>query len=228
MPYLSGIIVLLWLLPLLAWSAPRAVANEFGRTVNFGQLGISPPQIASPVVTREAVLNGAAQWEKAYNAGDVAALAELYAEDAIALFSPSELVGRENIAAVIRLARMQRASVFDFESLAVATGGNIAYDIGRYSITPLGLATPVTGIYVLTWERTFTELRITAHILRPNPAAAVAQQSEQSNNAASAEAASRQLQLRLQQMIQRNHDEAMQRAIKRLGSRPCEYSYNGC
>jgi uncharacterized protein (TIGR02246 family) len=123
-------------------------------------------------LSREAVLDAVAQWEEAVNAGDTAAVADFYAEDAMLLPPGAERIeGRENIEAFWQ-DLIKEGTEIDLGSVAVATGGDIAYEIGTFSLTMPEAAEPITGKYIWTWERTDAgELRVTADIWNTNAAA---------------------------------------------------------
>ncbi len=126
---------------------------------------------AAQELSREAVLDAATKWEEAVNAGDVAAVAEVYAEDAMLLPPGSERIeGRENIEAFWQ-DLVKEGTEIDLESVDVATGGDIAYEIGTFSLTMPDAAEPITGKYIWTWKQTDAgEPKVTADIWNTNAA----------------------------------------------------------
>ena len=127
---------------------------------------------AAQDLSREAVLDAVAKWEEAINAGDAAAVAGFYAEDALLLPPEADRIeGRENIEAFWR-DFLKEGTEFDLESVDVATGGDIAHEIGTFSLTVPNADAPITGKYIWTWERTDAgELKVTADIWNTNAAA---------------------------------------------------------
>ncbi len=105
-------------------------------------------------LSRDAVLDAVAKWEEAVNAGDAAAAAEFYAEDAVLMPPGAERIeGRENIEAFWR-DFLKDGPKLDVETLDVATGGGIAYEVGTVTVTMPGAEAPLTGKYIWTWEGT--------------------------------------------------------------------------
>lgn len=97
------------------------------------------------------------QWEEAANRGDAAAIAGLYTDDGALLPPNSEIVqGRENIQQALQAFVDAGMTNVDFTRVAAGTSGDLAYEIGRYSLDlrPQGGA-PVTdtGKYVIVARR---------------------------------------------------------------------------
>ena len=109
---------------------------------------------AAQELSREAVLDVVAKWEEAVNAGDAAAVADFYTEDAMLLPPGADRIeGRENIEAFWR-DFLKEGTEFDLESVEVATGGDIAHEIGTFSLTMPNADAPITGKYIWTWRQT--------------------------------------------------------------------------
>ena len=108
--------------------------------------------VAQEGLSREAMLDAVAKWQEAVNAGDAAAAAEFYAEDAVLMPPGAERIeGRENIEAFWR-DFLKGGAKLDTETLDAATGGGIGYEVGTVSVTMPGADAPLAGKYIWTWE----------------------------------------------------------------------------
>lgn len=105
----------------------------------------------------EAIRNNLDAWEAAFDAGDGKALADLYTEDAVLLPPGAERVeGRGKIAEFWQGAIDSGLEDPDLEAVEVVESGDLAYEVGRLSITAPGEdgePTPVSGKYVVIWQR---------------------------------------------------------------------------
>lgn len=118
----------------------------------------APPQGGGSDVAqaREAIEGVDREWEQAANRGDAAGLAALYTDDAYFLAPNMELVqGRENIRQTLQAFIDAGMSSVDFTSVDVGVSGELAYEVGRYSleIGPEGQRVTDTGKYVIVARR---------------------------------------------------------------------------
>jgi uncharacterized protein (TIGR02246 family) len=113
------------------------------------------------------------QWADLYNAGDIAALADLYLEDAVLYGNTGQvLAGRAAIQAALQAAHdsapgaMTRQSLNETEVL-----GDTAYDIGTYTVTDASGAVLARGYFLTVLKRTEGGWRIYRQIdnLEPSP-----------------------------------------------------------
>jgi poly(hydroxyalkanoate) depolymerase family esterase/uncharacterized protein (TIGR02246 family) len=118
---------------------------------------------AAEELPREALSKAAAEWEAAFNAGDSKAVAAMYADHAILLPPGAEQVqGRENIDAFWENFIAEGTEIH-LTPVRVDMMEDIAYEIGRFSVT--GAGQPITGKYIWLWEGTSNgALKITADI----------------------------------------------------------------
>ena len=97
------------------------------------------------------------QFIQAFNKGDAAAVANMYTMSARVLPPNSEMVeGRANIQKYWQDAITAGLKIVSLEPVHVETQGNIAIEIGRYSLTVPGAGGTTTtdqGKYVVIWKR---------------------------------------------------------------------------
>jgi uncharacterized protein (TIGR02246 family) len=136
--------------------ALSAIACEKSTSEDNGTLAANTATAGAADLTqiRQAIEQVDAQWEAAANRGDAAATANLYADDARFMAPNSDIVqGRQNIQAAIQGLIDARVKNVDFTTVDVGASGDLAYEIGHYSldIQPQGVAKPITdkGKYVL-------------------------------------------------------------------------------
>lgn len=106
---------------------------------------------------RAAIEEQAARFEQAYNGGDVAAMAELYTEDAAVLPPGSARQdGREAIRGVWSGAMEQGLAELDLTVVEVYAAGDMATEVGTFTATAPGeggAKADVAGKYIVLWRR---------------------------------------------------------------------------
>ena len=131
-------------------------ATETGSTTEVGST--EEPSAVDPAAVRQAIEDGVAAWESAALAGDAAALAALYAEDAV-LQPPNapKAVGRAAIEA--GFAEMLTATPFTAidivtDASEVSESGDIAWAHGSYTSTNTVNGAPYedTGKWLAVYE----------------------------------------------------------------------------
>lgn len=110
------------------------------------------------------------QFAKAFNTGDIAAVADHYTEDATVLPPGAEMVmGRNAILAFWKSAAEQ---IGDIKLTAVDVkllGSNAAREIGTFSLRTRGSQPQeVTGKYVVVWEKVGTDWKLATDIWNSN------------------------------------------------------------
>lgn len=97
------------------------------------------------------------QWTTLWNAGELDKVVDLYAKDA--LYLPAHhapIHGRANIREYLRGSMPQGASDFVLQIDFIQRAGELAYDVGRYSITlpdGQGGTKRDRGRYLVIWQR---------------------------------------------------------------------------
>lgn len=126
----------------------------------LGLVGVVSMLGGGPVFAQgaeEAVKEGLDAWEAAFNAGDGKALADLYTEAAVLLPPGAERIeGRGKIAEFWQGAIDSGLADPDLEAVEVVESGDLAYEVGKLSITAPGEdgePTPVSGKYIVIWQR---------------------------------------------------------------------------
>lgn len=118
---------------------------------------------------RAALLESADRWEKGALAGDAAAVASLYSEDAV-LLAPGvpTAKGRAQIesalAAMFESAPATSVSI-DSDAITVSESGDLAYDVGTYTMagtTPAGEAWQDEGKYLAVLRNVGGEWKLVA------------------------------------------------------------------
>jgi uncharacterized protein (TIGR02246 family) len=106
---------------------------------------------------RRAIEANNKQFIEAFNKGDAAAVANMYAIDARVLPPNSEIVeGRANIQQFWQGAMSSGLKLVSLETMHVETQGNVAVEVGRYASTIPGAGGSTTtdkGKYVVAWKR---------------------------------------------------------------------------
>jgi len=125
--------------------------------VSIGLVSILGAGPAIAQSAEDAIKEGVAAWEAAFNAGDGKGVADLYTEDAVLLPPGGERVhGRGKIATFWQGAIDSGLEGANLEAVEVVQSGDLAYEVGRLSITAPGDGgepTPVSGKYVVIWQR---------------------------------------------------------------------------
>jgi uncharacterized protein (TIGR02246 family) len=110
------------------------------------------------------------QFAKAFNTGDIAAVAAHYTEDAVVLPPGAEMVMGRN--AILTFWKSSAEQIGDIKLTAVDVkplGNNVAREIGTFSLRTKG-AQPhqVTGKYVVVWEKVGTDWKLATDIWNTN------------------------------------------------------------
>lgn len=130
-------------------------------------LCLSVPAVAQDKTT---IQNLNDQFAKAFNAGDIASLASLYAEDAVILPPGAEMMkGRTAIQAFWKSAAEQlgdaKLTAVDVKPL----GSNAAREIGTFSLRTKGSQPQeITGKYVVVWEKAGSDWKLATDIWNMN------------------------------------------------------------
>jgi uncharacterized protein (TIGR02246 family) len=118
-------------------------------------LGLTLPAAAEDV--RQAIEQGNARFVEAYKAGDAAAIAALYSEDARMLPpDATEVAGRQAIQQLWQSWLDSGLKDLTLEAVDVEASGDLAYEVGKFSIqAPAANNTmaTATGNYLVVWKR---------------------------------------------------------------------------
>jgi uncharacterized protein (TIGR02246 family) len=110
------------------------------------------------------------QFARAFNTGDIAAVAAHYTEDAVVLPPGAELVMGRN--AILTFWKAASEQIGDFKLTAVDVkplGSDAAREIGAFSLRTKGSQSQeVTGKYVVVWEKVGTDWKIATDIWNTN------------------------------------------------------------
>lgn len=130
------------------------------------------PSIALGQDAEAAVTAGSDAWEAAWNAGDAAAVAALYAEDAVVLPPGAEPVrGREAIQAFWQAGIDAQAGVnSELETVEVLGMGDMAIEVGSYVETGPEGEHLDHGKYVAVWKKVDGEWKIVRDIFNSSMA----------------------------------------------------------
>lgn len=118
------------------------------------------------------------QFVEAFNKGDGAAVGSMYTMDARLLPPNSEIVeGRANVQKFWQGAITAGLKLVSLEAVHVETQGNIAVEVGRYTMTVPGaggITTTDKGKYVVVWKREGRNWKLAVDIFNTNLPAATA------------------------------------------------------
>ncbi|MGI8733913.1 MAG: YybH family protein [Pyrinomonadaceae bacterium] len=118
------------------------------------------------------------QFVEAFNKGDGAAVGSMYTIDARLLPPNSEIVeGRANVQKFWQGAITAGLKLVSLEAVHVETQGNIAVEVGRYTMTVPGaggITTTDKGKYVVVWKREGRNWKLAVDIFNTNLPAATA------------------------------------------------------
>jgi len=110
------------------------------------------------------------QFGKSFNAGDIAAVAAHYTEDAVVLPPGAEMVMGRN--AILTFWKAAYEQIGDIKLTAVDVkplGSNAAREIGTFSLRTKGSQPQeVSGKYVVVWEKVGAEWKLAADIWNTN------------------------------------------------------------
>lgn len=116
--------------------------------------------MAAPVVAQSAkssIEAASAAFEEAYNSGDAAALAALYTEDAVLL--PPDVVrmdGRHAVQNFMQGAMDSGPGPLEdlrLETLEVEDSGDLASEVGKFTVLGQDGAPAGTGKYIVVWKK---------------------------------------------------------------------------
>lgn len=128
---------------------------------------------ASPAAVRRAIEANNKKFVEAFNRGDAAAIAAMYARDARALPPNGDMAeGRQEIQALWRSAIVAGMKLVSLETVAVESRGDLAFEVGKYTMTLPNGQTDV-GKYVVVWEKEGGVWRLAADIWNSNKPAPV-------------------------------------------------------
>jgi len=102
---------------------------------------------------RKTILDASRAFSRAYVAGDSAAVAELYTEDALLMPPGRDVRGRAAIARFFSTPPDRRPAAHWMESSEVSFHGDVAIDVGRWSLQSEEDAEVVSERYLLVWLR---------------------------------------------------------------------------
>ena len=106
---------------------------------------------------RTAIEEADAKFVEAFNQGDAAAVAALYTDDATLLPPNNKMIqGKDGVQEFWNGAMQMGVKVAALTTVDVSGSGNLAYEIGKYSLTiqPEGQeATKDEGKYIIVWKR---------------------------------------------------------------------------
>lgn len=121
---------------------------------------------------RAAIEANTRQFIAAFNKGDAAAVANMYTTGARLLPPNAEMVeGRANIQKYWQEAITAGFKMVSLEAVHIETQGNIAVEVGRYTITVPGaggVTTTDKGKYVVTWKREGRSWKLAIDIFNTN------------------------------------------------------------
>jgi uncharacterized protein (TIGR02246 family) len=126
--------------------------------------------VSATAQDRPTIQNLNDQFAKAFNTGDIAAVAAHYTEDAVVLPPGAEMVmGRD---AILTFWKSAAEQISDIKLTAVDVkplGDNAAREIGTFSLRTKG-AQPqqITGKYVVVWEKVETDWKLATDIWNTN------------------------------------------------------------
>lgn len=105
------------------------------------------------------------QWEELYNQGDIAGVADLYAEDAVLFSAAGEVVeGREAIQDNIQMNYNEGATNVTIEAIETEVMEDMAHDIGSYSFASAEGQAVAGGNYLVIARQVDGEWQISRHI----------------------------------------------------------------
>lgn len=119
---------------------------------------------------KDVIQNLNEQFTKAFNSGDIAAVAAHYTEDAVVLPPGAEMVmGRDAILAFWKAASEQMG---DFKLTAIDVkplGSDAAREIGTFSLRTKGSQPQaITGKYVVVWKKVGADWKLATDIWNTN------------------------------------------------------------
>jgi uncharacterized protein (TIGR02246 family) len=119
---------------------------------------------------KEAIQNLNDQFAKAFNAGDIAAVAAHYTEDAVVLPPGAEMVMGRN--AILTFWKAASEQIGDIKLTAMDVkplGSDAAREIGAFSLRTKGSQSQeITGKYVVVWEKVGADWKIATDIWNIN------------------------------------------------------------
>lgn len=161
-------LLLLITAPLACQPAGEQTTMEETASDTTGVTSIDPAQ------AEETIRDLTAQFAAAATQGDTLALGEMYAEEAVLMPPGGETTrGREAIRGAWSsfLSEMSPTMELRTEEVRVADSGELAYEIGGYTLAgqgPDGASTQDIGKYVAVWHNDGEQWRIVADIWNSN------------------------------------------------------------
>lgn len=137
---------------------------KFSKVVALFALGLflvllscTQPETFDVAAVRQAIEAGSASWTEAFNRGDAAGVAALYAEDATLLPPNSEMIqGRQGIQDYWSAGIQMGLKDISLTTVSVGGSGDTAYEIGKYSLTiqpPGQEGMTDSGKYLVVWKK---------------------------------------------------------------------------
>jgi uncharacterized protein (TIGR02246 family) len=119
---------------------------------------------------KAAIQNLNDQFARAFNTGDIAAVAAHYTEDAVVLPPGAEMVMGRNAILTFWKAASEKIGNFKLTAVDVKPlGSDTAREIGAFSLRTKGSQPQeVTGKYVVVWEKVGTDWKIATDIWNTN------------------------------------------------------------
>jgi uncharacterized protein (TIGR02246 family) len=103
-----------------------------------------------------AIYNLSEEWVRLWNAGELDKVVDLYAKDALYLPAHHDPIhGQKNIREYLKEPMRQGATDFALDIKFIQRAGDLAYDVGEYSIKlpcPDGTKMPDRGRYLVIWQ----------------------------------------------------------------------------
>jgi uncharacterized protein (TIGR02246 family) len=119
---------------------------------------------------KAAIQNLNDQFTRAFNTGDIAAVAAHYTEDAVVLPPGAEMVMGRNAILTFRKAASEQIGDFKLTAVDVKPlGGDAAREIRAFSLRTKGSQPQeITGKYVVVWEKVGADWKIATDIWNIN------------------------------------------------------------
>lgn len=151
----------------------KRFSKQLGALTCMAALSVSSGLAQETSSDEQKIRDLEAQWVEAVEAGDAAAIAELYREDGRVMPPNAEpALGRDSVRAFWEEVLQLPGLNFSFEptTVRVADSGDIAYAIGTYQLSYNVDEEPVqdAGKYIDLWEKVDGEWRVVADMFSSN------------------------------------------------------------